>query len=166
MPAESRIYPPGRLEDPDAGWVERILALVMWREDIPPRHGEGLYMRRFFLDWSPYQEESWRWALHCFYRSDVDPDPHDHPFDFRTTVLSWWGYTDEEWDRRRRVVATTKMGWLASARRSALHIHRVQLERPGKRTWTFVRRSEKWRNWGFWTKNGFVPQEEYLGVKR
>lgn len=156
----SRIHQPGKLVASDASWAERFLARFLWHEDIP-RDGGGVYMRRFFLRGEAGGD--WRWALHCFHRSDEDDAPHDHPFDFKTTVV-WGGYIDEEWDRRHQIIAHHRMGFLSTAKRSALHIHRVKLQHEGRRTWTFVRRSERWREWGFWTKDGFVPWRKYLNV--
>jgi hypothetical protein len=166
---ESRIFPPGPLRDPAASWLERLFARFQWREDIPPRSGPGLYMRRFFhrlISWilSPW---GMRAQVHCFHRGDEDPDPHCHPWWYITVPLwpLWGTYIDEEWDRRRRVVKRHRMHFGMVVRRPAWHIHRVRLLKPGRKAWTFVITGRKMRDWGFWTSRGFVPHEEYLNGK-
>lgn len=51
-----------------------------------------IYLRRFFL----WRGKNRRVFLHAFLRSDDDPEPHDHPFDFTSIILSG-GYIDENW---------------------------------------------------------------------
>lgn len=132
-----------------------------------------VYLRRFFLfrpKWLRKIGLCVDWGnlyLHHILRSDDDPDPHDHPWDFTTLVLAG-GYDDEQWGwhPRRQVrigafIQAVKPGM--KIRRNAKHIHRVRLrnERPA---WTLVRTGPYRRHWGFWTEKGFVLWWTYLGV--
>lgn len=73
---------------------EKFLSLVLPHFDIKKTIDgqEVVYLRRFFLFKS-------RWGniyLHHILRSDDDPDPHDHPWDFTSLILRG-GYVDESY---------------------------------------------------------------------
>lgn len=79
---------------------------------------------------TPYMFRAWIWRLrlHVFYRGDADPDPHDHPWDFRTFPLV--SYVEEVtrpsllfpgvFYKQRQVVRAFR--W---HHRPAEHLHRV-----------------------------------------
>lgn len=165
--ADSKFYGRGWLADPKASWVERLLALFFRREDIPSRFDpDSLYMRRFAL-WNPPRGWGRRRYLHVFYRSDEDPDPHDHPWKFETRVLRG-GYDDETWGYSEAGPGVHRLWWEnmpagARASRPATHIHRVRLHDPTRRTWTLVTIGEKERDWFFHTAEGPVLASIYLG---
>lgn len=181
--AQSVFYGRGILRDPQASWVERILSLLFRREEIPSRSNpDALYMRRFFLVATPrflrgvliflgLKVLIKKLNLHVFYRSDEDPDCHDHPADFRTFVARG-GYVDEQWiiiwhgnqyharckGGRQAIMVAGAYGF-----RRAEHCHRVRLIDPSKRTWTLVLFSAKRKDWYFYTDKGPVYWEDYKG---
>lgn len=167
--ADSVYFNRGILKDPKASIAERILSLLFRRQEIPARFDKDkLYMRRFFVFPAIAVLGIWERYLHVFYRSDEDPDPHCHPFAFKTRVLLG-GYVDENWTCKqtpdgysRKVTNFTVMERGDSADRPATYIHRVHLIDPTKRTWTLVARSSKVRSWFFYTVNGPVGHKEYL----
>lgn len=152
-----------------------------------------LYMRRLFIytDVSGMRKADptktkfgesrfWMWAmrqlsklsdypleriyLHKMYRSDNDPDPHDHPFGFRTRILSE-GYDDEvwEWDgNERRVARVIPMRFGATADREPEHLHRVRLADEEKPTWTLVFVGKHVKDWFFVTTKGPIHWRTYL----
>lgn len=180
--AATKMYPRGRLRDPAASWAEHGLALLYPYEEVPSRSNpDSLFMRRFFL--STDKETGVRWALHVFYRSDEDPDPHDHPWDYDTMPL-WSSYLDETWEFShagvdeerwramgapswiRRITNSVVVRPFRWHRRAAEHIHRVRLIVPGRRVVTLVRTGPKRRAWYFYTPRGRVPNEDYHGPER
>lgn len=175
--ADAKRYRRGLIRTFEASIVERILALFFEYEEIPTRSDpDVLYMRRFFVARNLF--------LHFFYRSDEDPDPHCHPWSYRTTVL-WNGYRDEAWrcwwDRHlvgrgdgqvdfdlayfrfRDRAEVLRFG--DTVGRDAEHVHRVRLLEEGKITVTLVTHGKKTREWYFHTKDGPVHNEQYLKEK-
>lgn len=146
-----------------------------------------VYLRRFFL----WRSKSGSVYLHHFFRSDDDPDPHDHPWDFTSLILKG-GYRDEQWlftpnrDVKAGEVdglitgkfpnpkAQTVPGFLFKAddelcrpgdivHRNAEHIHRAILP-EGKTAWTLVFTGPVRRSWGFIQRTGWVFWRLYLNV--
>lgn len=97
-----------------------------------------------------------RMAVHVFHRSDFDVH-HDHPFGFVSIIL-WRGYVEETPEGRAR-----KYPGMILFRR-ATHRHRVELI-DGKRAITFVVFGPRWREWGFFTSDGWVQWQEYFRDK-
>jgi hypothetical protein len=187
---------------PVMGWFERLLLKLVPHFDIiktipcevcdgtgadltwtepPPCDaclGTGkqtvLYLRRFYL-W----RSSWVGLnfgdlyLHKIYRSDDDPDPHDHPWSFRTFVLKG-GYYDESWtfvdgQRHRLYLPGSAVSAPATRFRPRQHIHRVILK-DDQPAWTlvwttgYVRDSKGDADWCFVTERARVPWRIYLGL--
>lgn len=126
-------------------------------------HKQMPQMRRFFL--SP---RKWRYRLYLHHTtmSDLDRDPHDHPWDFWSFMLLGC------WIEKRYFLCGTKNccvcpGWLQDVRveagdlirRSPGDIHRITL--LSKSAWTLVLAGPWKRRWGFHTKDGFVDAEFY-----
>lgn len=121
-----------------------------------------VYLRRFFI----FETKPLKLYLHIIKRSDDDPDPHDHPWNFSTLILAN-GYNDVEYYldpyarvkvKRRKI---DKLGFLSFRRRPAEHIHKVVL-RGGKPAWTLAFIGRHRRNWGFATQDGWKMWREYL----
>lgn len=104
-----------------------------------------------------------RWGqlkLHWFHRGDVDPDPHDHPWDFYTFPLT--DYVEQVMDDEGLLTlnAVERFTW---HRRPAEYVHRVE-GRALRRWWmtnlqvcdgpviTLMWNGPKRRSWGFWVK--------------
>lgn len=170
--ALNKFYARGKLNDPRASMMERILSYLFIREEIPTRTApHSLYLRRFkilALNW-------FRIYLHVFYRSDDDPDPHCHPWSFVSAVLRG-GYLDETWQEikassvyglQRDIVVrcfdSPKRTFGSVSFRPGHHIHRARLLDPNRRTWTLIISGPRYRSWYFYTPEGRVPGNEYTG---
>ncbi len=139
-----------------------------------------LYLRRWFICTT-------KWGnlyLHKILRSDDDPDPHDHPWNFWTLIL-WRGYFDMQyaWDvlRKERYLSNAeKTKPLRFYFRKAEHCHQVKLinSKPawtlvflGKydidREWGFVKEDGTWVYWrvylNYWKENPYDRIEKQLG---
>ncbi len=151
-------------------WWEREAALAWRRGDfliIPGRNDSDVYLVRFWLsaairrsasDGGEAIESGESLLLHYFARGDDDQALHDHPWDFRTTILiggyrehlpplDWMpttvdGALGPQWDLRheyRRAGET--LGHLST------DLHCVTAVTPN--TWTLVRTGPRVRPWGF-----------------
>lgn len=126
-----------------------------------PRRGPGFYGRHTILgeDGSPYMTRYWigRLRLHIFYRGDLDPDPHDHPWGFWTFPLT--SYVEEvslpnrfEGGVDRHIQLVKAWHWNY---RPADHCHRVlgrwdrSRRLSDKKIITIVWREKESRKWGF-----------------
>jgi len=119
-----------------------------------PVTGEGYMVRYRLIDC--------KWFgiyLHHFLAPDWSRDPHDHPVRFVSLILSG-GYF-EEISSRRGVFRTSEHRALSINNIPATRIHRIVYILPN--TWTLCFRGPRWRQWGFYTKNGYVPADVYIG---
>lgn len=178
MSIKNTTYSPRPLtNEPNASWMEKVLSRIFVREDIPTRtDNQVLYLRRFHLVSEkafPRLAKLFKWGrlyLHCFYRSDEDPDPHDHPWDFHSLVLKG-GYTDETWGyvgdaKVPQIIATPVRTAGCIAFRKAEHLHRARLLDESKRTWTLVFSGKRRRDWFFHTPEGPIYWETFLLSRR
>lgn len=93
-----------------------------------------------------------------YFRSDDDPDCHDHPWDFASLIL-WNGYIEESLPRSsdglNQPIFKALPHWTHCFAPSfrymkAEHIHKVHLDKDYPAvTLVFAKRAK--RNWGFWT---------------
>lgn len=107
--------------------------------------------------------------LHFIYREDLDPYPHDHPWNFFRMVLRG-GYEEEYigpvqgvWGR----VRPFRPGYVPTDAR-----HRITAVQPGTVSLVIVGR--KRRTWGFWVPDTYhrmpvtrwVDYRDYLGLSK
>lgn len=114
--------------------------------------GDSAYMTRLTL----FECARGQLCLHFFHRSDAD-DLHDHPWSFWSLIL-WRGYYEITPEGRRRKWP----GMLL--RRTCYWQHRVELV-GGKPAVTLVWMGRYVKQWGFWTKGGFLPWKKYFKQK-
>lgn len=143
-----------------------------------------VYLRRFFIFRSKWlrkllgkSDKNGEWGniyLHHILRSDDDPDPHDHPWDFTSLILKS-GYSDEQWQwntryKKREFTGYERVRPGMLVRRKAEHIHRVRLRKNSRGEeipcWSLVRTGPYRRNWHFLKEWGFQLWWEYLGVPK
>jgi hypothetical protein len=143
------------------GFVEKLLLRLFRHVDIEKEvNGEKVcYLRRFYL----IETRPFKLYLHIIKRSDDDPDPHDHPWDFTTLILKN-GYIDESyvlnpWGRDNS--DKDELSFLSVRHRKAEHVHQVKLK-EGRPAWTLVVLGKYRRKWGFVTKDRWVLWREYL----
>ncbi len=167
-------------------WWEREAAIA-WRNGnalvIPGRNDADVYLVRFWLSAAVRRpasqggeaiESGESLVLHYFARGDDDQALHDHPWDFRTTILvggyreclppiDWMpttvdGAVGPAWRQRteyRRAGET--LGHLAT------DLHCVQDVEPD--TWTLVRTGRRVREWGFHPPGqAWVGYRDFLGL--
>lgn len=141
--------------------------LVTKAEKTPYFHIYGpdgsAYIERFWL-FNPVDRDTnvarFRWCpfsvrLHRIHREDTDRHPHDHPWDFRSFILSG-GYVEVR--RDRALLRVAGMSYLL--RRG--EYHRISQVCDGGATTLFVT-GRRQCEWGFWVNGGKVNSDVYLG---
>lgn len=118
-----------------------------------------------------------RLRLHCFHRGDIDPDYHNHPWDFWTFPLT--SYVESVLHDTGVIETHTvkRFRWHyrpAEYRHRVLHAEGQEFDEMGaclrqpKKIWTIVWRGPQKQSWGFWKSTGefmkycFVPWREYV----
>jgi len=108
----------------------------------------GNYMHRWVLRTPWFQLR-----LHHILRSDKGRDPHDHPFDFRSFLLSG-PYTEHT---PQGVKVWPRFSFI---KKKAEDLHFLELH-DGP-VWTLVFATRERRVWGFQTPDRWVPWHEYF----
>lgn len=147
--------------------------LFMWANTIYGQDGKHRtpYMTRWMFGWL---------RVHLFHRGDLDPDCHDHSWDFVTFPLT--PYLEEVRDASTGALSFSVVPSLRLSYRKAEHAHRVVGPvRPGIHgdgqvylidglywtltsgpIWTVVLRGKARRLWGFWRDGQWVDWRSYL----
>ena len=122
------------------------------REDNEP------YLERFYIFLKDRKNFPFNIFLHRFLKSDPD-DLHDHPWNFRTIILSggYWEYTEN--GKFWRAPGTYRYA-------PANTFHRVELDKDIPYCWTLFIPSSNTREWGFKTINGWIENNEYFKLKK
>ncbi len=85
---------------------------------IPLPNGKTPYLQRFILDEGDKllkNEDRSKVYLHIIYESDGDRDPHDHPFNFESTIV-WGSYREQKYRRACEPCATIYTGDVVECR--------------------------------------------------
>lgn len=126
------------------------------------RHDLGGFMERYVCAhaWGSIR-------VHHILRGDADPELHTHPFDFVSFIIHG-GYVEEiptkgarphrGGSRRYRVLLAPTINTSFGEK-----AHRIFAVMPN--TWTVVIGGPRLRKWGFWTRDGFVPWDQFESVK-
>lgn len=133
----------------------RVHWALMSSFDIPCK--SGLYLRRLRIVQTPL----FGVYLHEMHAPDDDRDLHDHPFNFWSLILKG-GYR-ERWSRFPSV---THFHQTRSWKRWSFHKveilegHSISVlfEVP---TYTLVFVGRRQADWGFYTKSGWIPWDQY-----
>jgi hypothetical protein len=163
-----------------------VLGTPVRRFIVPLPDGRTPYLERFILDEGeqhlPKADRS-KTYLHIIYASDGDRDPHDHPFDFESTIV-WGSYREWAYVRtctrcgRATRQDTTKCFECGNVKLKAMadnstmfdagdlndkkahDLHKLDvIQGP---VVTLVRRGPKKREWGFQTDDGWEHHESYI----
>ena len=131
-------------------WIDRVLMRI-----LPYFVIENAVRDPFMTRYKVFRCRWFKIFLHHFYRSDEDPELHDHPWNFISLIL-WSGYHEvlPSGVRRRRP------GHLVHHR--AEDAHRVVLSRP---SWSIVITWGPKRTWGFHTKTGWMSYPDFFDRK-
>ncbi len=156
---------------------ERILNRLLSSKTI--HNCEGLaYLIRWYLLRTSFVAV----FVHKFVRSDEDRALHDHPWNFLVIPI-WRGYREHSerpktkseragiirlpwwsgWvEELNKPVAVVRRVWpiLGIRYRKAEYRHRVELI-AGKASWSIFIRFRERRGWGFWPKQGFIPNKTW-----
>lgn len=150
---------------------------------IPMPDRESPYLERFILKDGPAD----RVYLHIIYGSDADRDPHDHPFDFQSTIV-WGSYLETEYVKCHRCGGTGKEPHEGSTCPKCAdaacfgHLEVTGVYRAGETNVkkadalhrltiidgpvvTLVRCGPKVREWGFQTDEGWEHHASYIARK-
>ena len=111
---------------------------------------DQIYLKRFFI-------LKTRWLgiyVHKIYRPDYTRCIHNHPWSFFTFILKG-GYR-EFINGEEHVRSPGYLGW-----RPHVASHRITelLDGPA---WTLIVRFRDYKEWGFWTTEGYIPWREYI----
>jgi hypothetical protein len=102
--------------------------------------------------------------LHKFTAPDPGLDMHDHPFVFWSFILKG-GYTERVCESWRKCGGHWRKWERWSWHRMDLdECH--QIVNVANPTWTLILRGPRVQQWGFYTPDGFVPNELYSGERR
>lgn len=144
---------------------------------IRGRVDRALYLARFWIS-PPVQKKSGVYEsgesmlLHWIVRPDDDDAMHDHPWNFRSQILSG-GYTEEVpefgWEPyddlgpRETEEQTWTVGELNL--KESVSLHKILTVEP--ETWTLVITDKREREWGFWPAGKPWKQwRDYLGIPK
>lgn len=169
--------------------VTNFLSLILATSKVVPRYVVQTLDSRPYLERIVLHREGEHGAgtyLHLIWESDLDRDPHDHPFDFSSTIIHG-GYVEESFDRycpacdlgswhdikacdkcQGQLVprAMGRKPYLSGDKNVMLahNLHRLSL--ISKPTVTLVRRQAKIREWGFQTQEGWMPSREWIKLHK
>lgn len=172
-----------------ARFALNLLNLPIRNFIIPLPDGRTPYLQRFILDEGDKllpKDERKKVYLHLIYESDGDRDPHDHPFDFASTIV-WGSYREQRYLRYCKVCAICYTGDVVECDRcrgkltaspdgtprtyqegmvNSLRAHQLhKLEVVKGPVVTLVKRGPKTREWGFQTDDGWIHHLPYIKEK-
>lgn len=179
----------GAVADQTARFLLNVMNLPIRNFIIPMPDGRTPYIHRFILDEGdqlvPKDKRS-KVYLHFIYESDGDRDPHDHPFDFNSTIL-YGSYREARWERYCPKCDTIFLGDVMTCpgckgkmqpkaqygprtytegQVNTLRAHQLhKLEVLKGPVVTLIRRGPRIRDWGFATDEGWVHHLPYIQTK-
>ncbi len=136
----------------------KIMEYLGRRRIIYDRLDNEPYLERYYLFLKDRKYFPFNIFLHKFLKSDPD-DLHDHPWAFRTIILSggYWEFTNEGKFWR---------GFLSYRYAPANTFHRVELDNNIPYCWTLFIPSKSFKEWGFKTHNGWLKHDDYFSMRK
>lgn len=142
--------------------INKVIRKLLLVKEIVSLEGE-VHFRRYRLISTPW----FNLYVHNILKSDEDKYPHDHPWDFKSLILS--GSYQETMTLSPNVkygddtyTVTNEPGMLVEHK--AEDTHQLTLLTP--EVWTLVLTTGRWRLWGYQTPKGWIPHEAYRMLKR
>jgi hypothetical protein len=130
---------------------------------ILDRDSNEPYLVRYYVflkerKWFPFNI-----FVHKFLKSDPD-DLHDHPWPYATLILKggyyeWIPKFNQQGEKLAEVAVWRGPGHFRVC--SADSLHRIELD-PNVTAWTLFMPGPHTRQWGFTTRNGWVPHDQYI----
>lgn len=119
------------------------------------------HFRRWRLFWSPWGSI----YLHNITNSDLDIDPHDHPWDFSSLIIKG-SYSEVSRypidDYKVDYTKVYKPGMVNT--KKTVDCHKLTLLTPS--VWTLVFVGKRKHDWGYQTAKGWVHHKEYNRLRR
>lgn len=130
---------------------------MRWHDIPDAQNPKVVYLRRLRVIATPW----FGIFVHWIYLPDADTDPHDHPWNFRSTVLRG-GYTEEVFAPDMSSEVLIHERW-SSHKMPTTDAHMIQSIQP--ETVTLILVGKRDRDWGFWTSDGWVNWKTYIEDK-
>ena len=149
-------------------WTD-FMELTGRKRIILDRETDEPYIERYYLFLTDRNETfPFNVFIHHILKSDND-ELHDHPWGYFTFILSGGYYehlklTEAGSDEEKIVKVWRGPGFYQKV--SSSWIHRLELDKTKGETWTLFIPFKKEKDWGFYTKDGFVDNETYLANKK
>tara|TARA_B100000212_G_C27184180_1_gene451665 strand:- start:24 stop:725 length:702 start_codon:yes stop_codon:yes gene_type:complete len=149
-------------------WTD-FMKLTGRKRIILDRETDEPYIERYYLFLTDRNETfPFNIFIHHILKSDND-ELHDHPWGYFTFILSGGYYehlklTEAGSDEEKIVKVWRGPGFYQSV--SSSWVHRLELDKTKGETWTLFIPFKKEKDWGFYTKDGFVDNETYLSRKK
>lgn len=139
-------------------WFAKLIRKIFLVKEIVSREG-FVHFRRYRLLQTPW----FAIYIHQIARSDMDLDPHDHPWNFTSVILEGC-YQEDSWyppafDKRH--IRTYYSGDVIEHRAEDAH----KLTLVSREVWTLVFTSGRDRYWGYRTPIGWIGHKEYRQLK-
>lgn len=149
---------------------------MKWLLDFLEKHGRKRivmdrvnnepYLERYYLFLKDRKRFPFNVFLHKFLKSDPD-DVHDHPWPYATVILKggYWEWTPQFNSAGEKCNEIAKWRGPGHFRIcSANSYHRIELD-PSVECWTLFMPGPQTRDWGFLTRQGWIPHDEYLDAR-
>lgn len=149
--------------------IHRVLNKLFQRRDVVIE--DKLYLRRWYVSGHGTGKQVF---IHHIVRPDAGRELHDHPWDFKTRLLSG-GYYEQFLENNSSGICSVNGRWAIGGdtlEHHAEHTHRLDKVLDG--TYTLVTASAARRVWGFYTQQrradrwttalAWLPWREYLGT--
>lgn len=129
---------------------------LLWKSMATPYWHLPGYMDRYWL----FKTRWLQARFHVIHRGDKGRDLHDHPFTF-TSLILWGGYLEIK-ERADGTIGSTahRAGSINTCNNRDFHRICTVIGAQPCITLVFIWGRGK-KSWGFKTKNGFVPHEDY-----
>jgi hypothetical protein len=136
-------------------WFIRTFFLV---KEIVAKNGE-VHFRRYRLFACPWL----RIYIHQICISDYEAHFHDHPFNFKTRLLSGSYREDCSYHPDHKTIYSKPYKAGDTIKHHAQDAHKLTLTSP--EVWTFVITWGRSRYWGYQTESGWIGHKEYRQLK-
>lgn len=99
--------------------------------------------------------------IHRIFKSDVDGDPHDHPWNYCTIILAggYWEWIPTTVPSGKKIEKKYWRGPGTILWRRAEELHRLEMPAP---TLSLFFHGRRFREWGFQTKEGWIDRISYI----
>jgi hypothetical protein len=147
-------------------WLLNFLEKHGRRRIVMDRVNNEPYLERYYLFLKDRKRFPFNVFLHKFLKSDPD-DVHDHPWPYATVILKggyweWIPQFDSSGEKINEIAKWRGAGHFRAC--SANSYHRIELD-PTVECWTLFMPGPQTQDWGFLTRQGWVPHDEYLDAR-